>query len=493
MLTATVTLTLHVQALHLVLANRMGVSATAAAQLAAAALPTIINRLGLTVSQPAEAEQMWATCQHWYQTQVHVCPEALEQADPDRTARRQLTQLLLGLDLTTALTAQYAPAAQTRQLLECYVLIVLASAGQCAAATSMNITEWLHWLQSQVVGPASAPAATAVRLAAPARPTADEASVAAAPAAATIGPKGWQLTRLLRSARQRVVAAAAMLGLLGAVRYQPLLMGSAVVATAAPAQAADAAPVASASFSPAAPARGAAGSAAPNAAASSAAELTAAAAPALAAVASAPAVVPVKAENKAENKSAGKPAAVATSKAAGTALPDTIGNAKLATLIGGKFDAHKGTYTRDSGVPLMLKLPRRTTLMVGVNSTESLLYKRLASPDLTIRQALDIDRLMFGAGQAKLDMEGAQQLGNVASLLKTFPRARLVVFGSAEPTEAQSLTLALARAQAVVAELVKQGVPSSALQAQGRPRTGAAPAHDPDYKRRASLYLSSLE
>jgi outer membrane protein OmpA-like peptidoglycan-associated protein len=158
--------------------------------------------------------------------------------------------------------------------------------------------------------------------------------------------------------------------------------------------------------------------------------------------------------------------------AAGTVLIDTIGNAAQASHIGGSFNAALGRYPKGEGQPLDIKLINRSTLSVGINSSESLLYKRLVNSGLSRPSSVALDRLVFDPSQAKLGAEGAQQLGNVAHLLKTFPKARILVLGHATTKEAEAMRLSLLRANAAIDELVKQGISTDRLQAQGVLATG---------------------
>lgn len=121
----------------------------------------------------------------------------------------------------------------------------------------------------------------------------------------------------------------------------------------------------------------------------------------------------------------------------------------------------------------------RVTLTVGINSTESLLYKRLVNPALPRPADLVLDRLTFANSRATLGAEGAQQLGSVASLLKTFPKARVLVLGHANIAEDEATKLGLKRATAAVEELRKQGIDPSRVQAQGALATGIPTDNDP--------------
>ncbi len=104
---------------------------------------------------------------------------------------------------------------------------------------------------------------------------------------------------------------------------------------------------------------------------------------------------------------------------------------------------------------------------------------------------VDLDRLTFAPGEAKLNEAGTQQLSQVAQLLRTHPNHRLVVLGYAALTEPKAFTLALDRANAAVRELTRLGIPAASLQGQGRLASNADNP-TPEYKRRITLYVSAL-
>lgn len=159
-------------------------------------------------------------------------------------------------------------------------------------------------------------------------------------------------------------------------------------------------------------------------------------------------------------------------------LRDTLGNDAMARAIGGRFNVAAGRYPKGEGQPLVIKLINKATLTVGINSTESLLYKRLANPALPRPSDLVLDRLAFDNSRAGLGAEGAQQLGSVASLLKTFPKVRVLVLGHANPAEEDATKLGLKRATTAVQELQKQGIDPNRLQAQGVLATGVPKDND---------------
>jgi OOP family OmpA-OmpF porin len=166
---------------------------------------------------------------------------------------------------------------------------------------------------------------------------------------------------------------------------------------------------------------------------------------AAAAAPKAPPVAPVKAGT------------VPVHTAAGAVLIDTIGNAALANQIGGGFSVALGRYPKGEGQPLNIKLISRSTLAAGINPSESLLYKRLVNSSLSRPSSVVLDRLVFGPSQAKLGAEGTQQLGNVAHLLKTFPKAHLLVLGHATTKEVEAMRLSLLRANAAEKLAMQQG------------------------------------
>ena len=187
-----------------------------------------------------------------------------------------------------------------------------------------------------------------------------------------------------------------------------------------------------------------------------------------------------------------KPVALPKAVAAGPVLRDTIGNASTASAIGGRFNVAAGRYLKGEGRPLIIKLANRATLTVGINSTESLLYKRLVNPALPRPSDVVLDRLAFDTGRASLGAEGAQQLGSVANLLKTFPKVRVLVLGHANPAEDDAAKLGLKRATAAVEELQKQGIAPGRLQAQGVLATGT-PTDNDSAERQAMLQGISLK
>ena len=394
---------------------------------AAAAVPGLVRAL----AQPTDLDELnarWDMCRQLYLSQLLTEPEELLRTDlgwPDR--RRYLSQKILGNKLLIALADATGQPAQAGTLLGYLTIIALALVGEHANSSDLTPQEMGSWLAGQQ--------APEVTLAPPAAVLASVPAVPPARVAATAGKA--KLTAL------SVGGGVAIAGLVGGY----FLLGSPVGATrsATPTEVVAAAPVAA---EPAV-------SAAPTITEASDSVVTSVAPEAVATPAKATAQ-PVRATSK--------PAASAKPLAG---LRDTVGNAGLARQVGGRFNVATGRYLKGEGQPLIIKLVNRATLTVGINSTESLLYKRLVNPNLPQPADIAIDRLSFDLGQARLGAEGAQQLGSVASLLKTFPKARLIVVGHANAHEAQAMRLGLQRANLAVEELIKQGIAADRLQAQG--------------------------
>ncbi|RZK22600.1 MAG: OmpA family protein [Hymenobacter sp.] len=393
------------------------------------ALPAICLQLAAPLDA-GEADARWDMCRQLFLSRLLTDHEELLRTDigwPDR--RRYLTQKILGAGQVAALTDSTAQPAQAVTLLGFLTIMTLAAVGEHAHEADLDPAALATWLREQAAllaaetsRPARTPAATQASSAAPSRPQ----------PTGTPAPASGGKVKVLSVVGTLVIAVLA-----GGY----FLLGTPANATQQEAPAAEVA----AAKTPAA------------------SEPAAVASPAAEAPAPIAAVAPMAA-----GPAALAPAAVVAHPAAtGPVLRDTVGNAALARQIGGKFNVALGRYSKGEGQPLIVKLINRATLTVGINSTESLLYKRLSKTNLPRPTDIVLDRLSFDLGQARLGAEGAQQLGSVASILKTFPKAHVVVVGHANNQEAQAMRLGLQRATAAVDELVKQGISADRLQAQG--------------------------
>ena len=402
-----------------------------------------------------EQNARWDMCRQLYLSEVLTNTPELLRTDLGWPSRRYyLAEKILGTNQLAALGATASESAPAR-LLGYLTVLALAVAGEEASRRHLNPAGLGEWLQSQPLPAAAEPAATP-------KP-AGSAKPAAAPKAAA-GPAATRSPRLASAGRSRVKlvsilsAVLAGLGVAGYVASGSQVQASvghpeAATEVVTPADVAVREPVAA----------------------------TAAPMVAVSHRTPSPLVAPAAA-----------PAAPADAKAAGPVLRDTVGNAEIARNVGGRFDAAAGHYLKGENQPLLIKLVDGATLTVGINSTESLLYKYLSNSAMRPQGDLVIDRLTFATSEARLGAEGAQQLGSLASLLKTFPKSRLLLIGHANLAEGNMTQLALQRAQVAVDELHKRGIGLDRLQAQGQLATGTPTDHDSP-ERQAMLQGISLK
>jgi outer membrane protein OmpA-like peptidoglycan-associated protein len=444
------------------LARATAASPVATRQYVQLALPALVEELARPVSL-SDLNARWDMCRQLFLSQLLTEPDELLRTDmgwPER--RHYLAQNITGEARFAALTKGPGLPEQAPQLLGYLTMLTLATVGQHASQADQAPVALGTWLSEQQVPAvptpvklpvADAPAAAepTAAMVAPTAPTPIEpatakpvgapapvkpaAPVVAAPLPAAVAeaPAGKNKVTILS-----IIGALAVAGLAGGYFLLGTPANATQQETTVPTPEVARAPMVAPAPAPAAPAT-----------------VAAKTKPVVTTAKPTPAAPPAKAGT----------APVHT--AAGAVLIDTIGNAAQASQIGGAFNAALGRYPKGEGQPLNIKLINRSTISVGINSSESLLYKRLVNSGLSRPSSVALDRLVFDLSQAKLGAEGAQQLGSVANLLKTFPKARILVLGHATTKEAEAMRLSLARANAAIDELVKQGISADRLQAQG--------------------------
>ncbi|UOR05889.1 OmpA family protein [Hymenobacter aerilatus] len=129
----------------------------------------------------------------------------------------------------------------------------------------------------------------------------------------------------------------------------------------------------------------------------------------------------------------------------------------------------------NAGVPVVLKLSGGLQQIIGSNSTESRLYQFLADPTMEVdtlnplKGWIGFDRIYFESSKATLTNESMWQLSNVASILKTFPRAEVRIGGYTDSSGDPLFNLRLSRdrAQAARATLISMGVDPNNVEAIG--------------------------
>jgi OOP family OmpA-OmpF porin len=169
------------------------------------------------------------------------------------------------------------------------------------------------------------------------------------------------------------------------------------------------------------------------------------------------------------------PARTPTAGASGTAGPATARPAAIGNEPNGRYDQDRDTYIYDTGKPIILTLADGTTQKVGANSTENRLYTFLSSPAFQVDSVnrtkgwINFDRINFEPGKAQLTPESALQLGNIASILNTFPRSVVKIGGYTDSTGEALVNYQLSedRARAAMLTLASMGVSADRLQAKG--------------------------
>ena len=123
------------------------------------------------------------------------------------------------------------------------------------------------------------------------------------------------------------------------------------------------------------------------------------------------------------------------------------------------------------GEMVALKLPDGTTLHVPTLGVENHLVAFLndgAAP-ITDERWFAFDRLLFDSGQATLQPQSQEQIGNIAAILKAYPNVKIRIGGYTDNTgdAAMNLTLSQARADSVMAQLAQLGVDAARMDAKG--------------------------
>ncbi len=123
------------------------------------------------------------------------------------------------------------------------------------------------------------------------------------------------------------------------------------------------------------------------------------------------------------------------------------------------------------GDMIKVKLPDGTELNAPALGVEARLVKYLDDSSATVSDDtwFDFDRLLFDSGAATLQPASQEQLGNIAAILKAYPKAKAVIGGYTDNTgdAAMNVKLSQQRADNVMAELTKLGVDPARLSAKG--------------------------
>ncbi len=162
-----------------------------------------------------------------------------------------------------------------------------------------------------------------------------------------------------------------------------------------------------------------------------------------------------------------------------------------------------GNYVYNVGADTEISLPDGTKLSVGDKSTEAKLYNRL-NGDYTVPETpgaddwMVLDRVYFSSGGAELTPESKMQVENISKIMKNYPNANLKFGGYTDNTgsEAANMTVSTKRANAVMNDLIANGIEGSRLSAKGfGPKFPVCEANDTDackaQNRRVDIRISA--
>ena len=102
------------------------------------------------------------------------------------------------------------------------------------------------------------------------------------------------------------------------------------------------------------------------------------------------------------------------------------------------------------GEMVAVKLPDGTTLNAPTLGVESRLvtYLNDGTAVVTDETWFDFDRLLFDTGKATLQPQSQEQIGNIAAILKAFPKAKVRIGGYTDNTGDAAANMALSQARA---------------------------------------------
>jgi outer membrane protein OmpA-like peptidoglycan-associated protein len=119
----------------------------------------------------------------------------------------------------------------------------------------------------------------------------------------------------------------------------------------------------------------------------------------------------------------------------------------------------------------LLKLPNGVELQVAPTGIEGQLVAFIQDSTKPVDKTtwFDFDRLLFETGSATLLPASSEQLHNIAEILKAFPKVSLKLGGYTDNVGKASANMTLSgdRANTAMAELVKLGIDSTRLAAEG--------------------------
>jgi OmpA-OmpF porin, OOP family len=120
------------------------------------------------------------------------------------------------------------------------------------------------------------------------------------------------------------------------------------------------------------------------------------------------------------------------------------------------------------GGPLVRRLPGNVIVSFPFGGAEDRLSGYLASA-VGGGTTVTVDRIGFQSGSATLTPESREQIGNLATILRAYPKATVMVAGYTDNVgnEQENVNLSKARAEVVARGLTAAGVPAERVRAEG--------------------------
>ncbi|PWK18908.1 K(+)-stimulated pyrophosphate-energized sodium pump [Arcicella aurantiaca] len=149
---------------------------------------------------------------------------------------------------------------------------------------------------------------------------------------------------------------------------------------------------------------------------------------------------------------------------------------------------------KNLGAKLDKALSSGVTLNIPENGIENNLLKFIEDKSKAVDKTtwFDFDRLTFETGKSTLKPESAEQLKNIAEILKAFPSVNIKLGGYTDNTGDANANLKLSgdRASTVKSELVKLGIPDARLESEGYGQENPVATNDTEEGRAANRRIS---
>lgn len=135
----------------------------------------------------------------------------------------------------------------------------------------------------------------------------------------------------------------------------------------------------------------------------------------------------------------------------------------------GKLDTLSGNFIYETGNVAGIDLPGGAKLSVGEYSTEAKLVKFLMDKTATLDTVkgnwFEFTNVRFKTGGAQIDSASIEQIKNMVAIANSFSSAQFKIGGYTDNSgdAAKNVALSQKRADAVLAELIKQGAKASSF------------------------------